>query len=101
MSATEEKLSKIDKWLGAAVIGLFVVYLFIPNTYIGISASLLFIYWLGIDIYVAYKTKSWTDIALDALIIALIAYSIYNPQFLGGSEALTPIYVIYRLIALA
>ena len=100
MATTEEKLREVDKWLGAAVITLFVVYLFMPNTYIGISASLLFIYWLGIDVYMAYKTRSWADVALDALIIALIAYSIYNPQFMSGVMALPPIYVAYKLLTL-
>ena len=100
MTVTEKQLKELDQWLGVVVIGLVVAYLFMPNPLIGVSASLLFLYWLGVDIYVAYRTKSIAELALDGLIIALIAYSIYNPQFMSGAVALSPIYVAYKLLTL-
>lgn len=96
--SNDKTLRSIDEWVSVVVLGLFMIYMFYPNALIGASAALLFIYWLGLDIYVSARLRSYPELIIDMFITALIIYAFYNPQFMNGALTITPLYIAFRVL---
>ncbi len=92
-----DSLKRLDNYVGVITVGLFIAYLFIPNTTIAMIASLLFIYWIGLDTYINAVTRSYDSLALDLLFIGLIAYAIYNPHVFTATYGLVSLMIMTRV----
>jgi len=72
------RLKLIDKVLGIVVISLLIIALFYQPLLL--EAGVLTLLWLGIDLYVSFKTSK-LDFAMDTLfIVAIVVASFFVPN---------------------
>ncbi len=78
-----DRLKLIDKVLGVVVITSFIIALFYQQLLL--EVGVLSLLWLGIDMYVSFKTSK-LDFAMDILFIAAVVIAvIFAPNLLSIS----------------